>query len=645
MMDERNSNEYDCKIVFIKEFVKNQDEISAFLKSNKNYRILTNSQNIKNLADETINCKLFEELIPEDNNEKIFEVYEESKKNVELYEQIFEEFEPYGKKIFHVFRYSLIIQFMQIYKIKKILLDKKNTILIFEGFSPIYQILPEIFDKINYTLTDVLLINAKIQKTSFKKLNLETTQFSKVNKIFNPIINNNNIKSKISLLFNLSLKYVTLLIKKYFFSKINSDIDKIISKKFDNEFSNIKNIDCVFFLTASREDAFLKSVYSILDELNQQNRNYMIITSDVVTGINLKNKNIPHLNIFDIIQVIFKILFQNETYEMIKNIVSKKLNEIKPLGYKTMESFLIKEALRAYILLKISEYIFSNIKSNSILVSDDGAILGNAAIQISKTMKIPSYALYTNPTSKLPILSDWFHADKIFVYGNNGKKILSELNYSSDRIDVVGNPRNVMLYNIDKNKIKNQVYEKFNINSSKKIVLLAQSLWHKNDEIWISKLIHYCDKNNLELLIKLHPRYRINSKNHSESKIKKIQKLSKNNVNYTYDYDTSLLILSSTMVITDFSYVGIESILEKKPVILVNFLNDFEHSFMRKILKNSKMTIETKNYVELESTMETCLKNNFPPSDIDLQFEFDEFDYRNDGKATKRIVNYLIKEN
>jgi len=535
---------------------------------------------------------------------------------------------------------------MLLYRIKKILSDENNTVFLFEGFLPIYQVIPEILEKMNYKLKDVFLISNKIRKTNLAQLNLVTTQISKANKVLQPILNKKDFKSRIPLIVNLGVKYAKLVLKKNVFLKMNSNYKDVIKKKFENKFIEIKNIDCVFFLTASREDAFLKPVYSILNELGEQKRDFKIVVSEITTGLNLFNKNIPYFDIFEIIQVISKLLEIDKDGQTIKNEIQEELIQAKPLGYKTMENYLIKEAFRAYALLKICEYIISKTNPNSILVSDDGEILGNAAIQVSKKFNITSYALHTNLTTYVPIFSDWFHADKIFTYGNDGMRILKQLNYNLKRIKIVGNPRNDSVHKINQNEIKNQLSKKFHINKTKKIILLAQSLWHNDDEIWISKLINFCEKNDLEIIIKIHPRYQVRSHEFSESKIEKIKKITnKNTINYSYDYDFSSLASCAEVIITDFSYAGIDAILLGKPIILVNFLNNEKYNIVRECLKNSKMTDEAKNFEELESMLQKVLKNEFLPDNINLENEINEFNFQNDGNASKRIVEYLINKN
>ena len=62
-------------------------------------------------------------------------------------------------------------------------------------------------------------------------------------------------------------------------------------------------------------------------------------------------------------------------------------------------------------------------------------------------------------------------------------------------------------------------------------------------------------------------------------------------------------------------------------------------------LKNSKMTDEAKNFEELESMLQKVLRNEFLPDNINLENEINEFNFQNDGNASKRIVEYLINKN
>ena len=98
------------------------------------------------------------------------------------------------------------------------------------------------------------------------------------------------------------------------------------------------------------------------------------------------------------------------------------------------------------------------------------------------------------------------------------------------------------------------------------------SQWNKKDEIWMSDFIQFCNKNNFEIIIKIHPMYVTSNNELSQSKINTIKKKClKNNFLITYDFDIYDLIVASDLVITDFSNVGIEAILIKKPLLTVDF--------------------------------------------------------------------------
>ena len=105
----------------------------------------------------------------------------------------------------------------------------------------------------------------------------------------------------------------------------------------------------------------------------------------------------------------------------------------------------------------------------------------------------------------------------------------------------------------------------------KKIILIAMSRWHENDEKWIVKFIKFCNKNNFEIIIKLHPRYKRNPEE-STDKINFIKKeCGENKFLITFDVKLSLLLSASDVVVSDYSNVGVEAVMLKKIVINQNF--------------------------------------------------------------------------
>ena len=161
-------------------------------------------------------------------------------------------------------------------------------------------------------------------------------------------------------------------------------------------------------------------------------------------------------------------------------------------------------------------------------------------------------------------------------------------------------------------------------------------------KIWMSDYIQFCNENNYEIIIKIHPMY-INSNNEiSENKINIItKKCSKNKYFITYDFDIYDLIVVSDLVITDYSNVGIEAVLLKKPLLTVNF-NENPWDYLK--LEETGASIEVKKIDKLKELSQKILDEKINKNE-NFQTIIENYNYKNDGKASERIFYKLTQQN
>jgi len=167
--------------------------------------------------------------------------------------------------------------------------------------------------------------------------------------------------------------------------------------------------------------------------------------------------------------------------------------------------------------------------------------------------------------------------------------------------------------------------------------------WHKNDEIWMSNLIKFCNKNNIEIVIKVHPVYKLTMEDIHNDKIKKISNsCTHQKFIITFDINITTLLSAADVVITDVSNAGVEAILLEKPLITVNFANEDLSSFHR--LHEYNASIYVDDYKQIEKILMEILDNQH----IDELKEgsknvINTYNFFNDGKASERIFNILQK--
>ena len=80
---------------------------------------------------------------------------------------------------------------------------------------------------------------------------------------------------------------------------------------------------------------------------------------------------------------------------------------------------------------------------------------------------------------------------------------------------------------------------RYQIDSKKKLIVIAMSKWHIDDEIWMSNIIKFCNEMNLEIIIKVHPKFKSASNEIGKSKIIEIRKKCKG-LKYLISYDLDI---------------------------------------------------------------------------------------------------------
>jgi len=148
------------------------------------------------------------------------------------------------------------------------------------------------------------------------------------------------------------------------------------------------------------------------------------------------------------------------------------------------------------------------------------------------------------------------------------------LGYDKKRIVKTGSPKYDLIKTKDSAESKIYLENKHKIDSKKKLVLITPTTWEQDEEVWMSKLIKFCNQQNFEIIIKIHPVYQTKFHALTEKKINAINESCKK-LQYliTYDEDLNILISAADVVVFhEFSTVGTHASLADKPLIALDFL-------------------------------------------------------------------------
>jgi len=316
------------------------------------------------------------------------------------------------------------------------------------------------------------------------------------------------------------------------------------------------------------------------------------------------------------------------------------------------DDYLVNNVGKILAINTIVDKIFSKFNFKSVFVAVDASPANNVVCNLANKYKIPSYSIpqIFIRINKIPVVLPL--ASRILIAGSRIKDELLRFGMNEDRVLITGSPRYDLEQNSESsrgffNKMK-QVFHKKIIKTSTKLIIVAMSRWSENDEKWISELIHFCNENNIDILIKIHPMYLspINYKV-SQEKIKKISKICLG-LKYNMSYDVNLAELwpVTDILITEHSIVGVEAAFRGVPIIVAD-MNSEEKVEESMEFEREGIALHATSMGELSD----CIKKIFYDKKTKEKLQNAikkfcyEYNYLNDGKAAERIYGLMTKNN
>ena len=647
-----------CEVFFISPEKQEIKTIPKYLQDvSDTFRIITTSivmyEFLESLGK---NVKKFQDVAPEAG--PIWnEVYQMSKFIHDKYKQAFQNLKFNDIQIFEGFEYKILMRLTVFMRAQKILEDNIDTIFIFDSsFTRSYYMILKIAKQLGYVVDNKIgmINNNNIEyyeeDSNKSKSNVKRSFLHKQKNILSTLYGKNSSFNKLQAYSRFASQMLCFLARKIFFKFLitfSSEPIQILLKKIDNKILNINSnysAVCSFFVSAIREDLYLRPLYPILEKFRKENLPYYLITSDISTGLILSKTNFPFINFFNEFNFLVKEIINSKNVKEIE----KEINQIigsnhSIIGLSDFKEDVINYAYRAIAIVIICEHIIEKMNLKSIVVAPTSEIFDYVIIEIAKKHKIPSFSIIPGMADANPFFVNWFKTDKICVYGEHALEQLTKVGYDEKRICVTGNPKYDFLKNMDSSKSKLMFEQELKIDSKKKLVVVGMSRWHENDENWMSDLIKFCNINNFEIVIKIHPLYKTVSK-YSENKIKTISNNCKDEKFFLiHDIEIPKLLSAADVMITDYSSIGLEAVFLGKPLISVNLLKENWEEYTSRVEKYGA-SIYIENYETLEKILLEILKENKHLVELKKGREkvIEKYNFGNDGKAAERIFNILI---
>ncbi len=264
-----------------------------------------------------------------------------------------------------------------------------------------------------------------------------------------------------------------------------------------------------------------------------------------------------------------------------------------------------------------------------IITVDESSDLSKPMLDYAKSLGIKTMAVQHAFLDQYPAFNNTIAPDTIFTWGKTSAAEYELRGFPGKNIIICGAPKFDTLINQTHNL--NEISIKYNLDLNKKTIMFAsQPISTSETQAILAALINYVNKNNLQLVIKLHPREETLFYEKFTHTVKTKCVITKE--------DLYPLIALSELVVINSSLVGLEAAVMHKPVVVANFsgLPD------RVNYVSDRIALGAKSEKELHDVISLLLNS---PEEEKLIAARKSFFNKHlagmDGRATEKVVTVI----
>jgi len=247
--------------------------------------------------------------------------------------------------------------------------------------------------------------------------------------------------------------------------------------------------------------------------------------------------------------------------------------------------------------------------------------LGFCFLKVAREISGKTYSFpLVTVAPRVSSIIGWNNIDYVFCYGTQCEEAFNKLNHQKKLI-TIGN----IFYRSDD-------FDQNNEQSSD--ILIATSNIDRKEILWIEKVVQYCQNNNKKCYINVHPSF--SSKIYTSS-----LKTYKKNVRISKTNNILELLAKCFLCITDCSTVGAEAIFLGKYLMTVNLTGK---EFSSNNYSKHGVALHANKIEDINRILDILFNDESTQSVLKSNYQnfYDLFNYKNDGKASERLVNCFI---
>ncbi len=368
----------------------------------------------------------------------------------------------------------------------------------------------------------------------------------------------------------------------------------------------------------------------VIDSLNLVYREFVSENVGMVfSDMRLRKPNERTINIFEFTTVgvlwrslIESVGFMPTLYQYREEIrfLSNKYN-IKPL-------FLILNIFDSIFSVNVVKVFFSKVSVGKIILMTDVHKLSRISTFLARDLMIPTYVIQHGATvgeeGYMPII-----ADKMLVWGESSKNWFTKRGQSADKIEIVGSPRmDMVVYGgVDQSCLNQREWKKV-------LVVMSMVAFERTFLLTIKDALMRCEIKDVEVIVKLHPGGAVDF-SFMPNEVFKQSGLEYKVLRFE---NTKMLLKETDIVIVTNSTVGMEAIIENKPIFQFKSNDYFNHRMSYEDFDCGHLFETGEQLAKLISSPDIVYSklSNYP---LFVNYYFGKLD----GNSSKRIKEFIVR--
>lgn len=406
-------------------------------------------------------------------------------------------------------------------------------------------------------------------------------------------------------------------------------------------------VTTLFFLRTNEYVLYLKPIVPLLKEFRKNGESYSVVTVDPLVVKNLDPVGVESLLLENLSDDSsdpehLRLLHAGGLHRLEKALetVHSQLKASSPVGTAALR-YCSGDVFQRRVLedMRLVDALIDVIRAQrprSVMIAPDAIPTARVVAAVAARFELPTVTTLAGSVSSSIRHMGVYYADTIAVAGEDDRDAFLAAGYDPQRLVPTGSPMLDSIANASQVVDRAYVSERIPLDPSKRIVLIASSQLDPKESTWIRAFGQAARRRaDVEIVVKCHPNYPLERYADSIDAAKGLP------VHFIRDIDLHPLLNLSSAVITDYSHAGKEALLFGKPLIVFNFTGT---PYPTNRYDELGVALLVTDVSEIDSAMDRIIEDETLLARLErrrTEVVVNRFNYRNDGRASERILQLL----